>query len=190
MPAPAAVIQGALVDAKNVEWRSIKTARGKYEVSALGEVRSLDHYVRVVRYGALYYRLQWGRILKPGLDSSGYRQVNVGGQMRRVCVLIAQAFIGPRPAGMQVCHNDGCRTNDSKENLRYDTPTGNQSDSLKHGTRVLGEQKPLAKLTAKNVLAIRHRCSHGALQKDLATEFGVARNTIKQVIHRRTWKHV
>lgn len=183
-PAPA-IIQGSLV-----EWRPLKTKRGRYEVSSLGDVRSLDCTFSVIRHGKPYQLKRKGRMLRPGLDTAGYRQVCVGGQQRRVSSLIAEVFLGPRPKGMEVCHNDGSRTNDAAVNLRYDTRAGNQADSLKHGTRPLGEQRHLAKLTSAKAIEIRIRWAFGEMQKDLAAEFGVAPNTIKQLIHRRTWKHV
>ena len=35
--------------------------------------------------------------------------------------LVALAFIGPKPAGMQTCHNNDDKRNNIASNLRYDT---------------------------------------------------------------------
>ena len=52
--------------------------------------------------------------------------------------LVALAWIGPRPDGMHVCHWDGDPQNNNVENLRYDTPSGNAMDTIRHGRSRLG----------------------------------------------------
>nr|WP_232111245.1 HNH endonuclease signature motif containing protein [Nocardia wallacei] len=54
-------------------------------------------------------------------------------KLRTAHSLVAEAFIGPRPEGLQVCHNDGDPTNNMLANLRYDTPSENQTDIVRHG---------------------------------------------------------
>lgn len=51
-----------------------------------------------------------------------------------VHVLVASAHLGERPAGMQVCHNNGNGCDNRVANLRWDTPQGNAADKRKHGT--------------------------------------------------------
>jgi hypothetical protein len=55
-------------------------------------------------------------------------------QFRKVHQLLAEAFLGPRPEGMEVCHGDGNLMNCTLENLRYDTRGGNERDKRLHGT--------------------------------------------------------
>jgi hypothetical protein len=50
--------------------------------------------------------------------------------------LVARAFIGERPDGLQVCHGDGNKTNNAAANLRYDSISANVRDSVEHGTQV------------------------------------------------------
>ena len=67
----------------------------------------------------------------------GYRYVALfyDDQKRRrpVHQLVAEAFIGPRPPGLHVCHNDGDPANNQPSNLRYDTPSENSYDTVRHG---------------------------------------------------------
>jgi hypothetical protein len=51
-----------------------------------------------------------------------------------VHVLVASAFLGPRPAGMEVRHLDGNEFNNNVRNLRYGTHSENMHDKRTHGT--------------------------------------------------------
>lgn len=112
------------------EWRPVVGYEGFYEVSSLGRVRSLDRY-----FGR---RLYQGRVLKAITITGGYQSVNlcVNGEIRKggVHLLVMAAFVGPKPHGMHTCHNNGDPGDNRLENLRYDTPSANGLDSVKHGT--------------------------------------------------------
>jgi DNA-binding transcriptional regulator YiaG len=187
MSAPA-ITHGSLVDVRE-EWRAVPGQEGRYEASSLGQVRSVTHAIRVVRNGRQHSAIVNGRVLGGGLDSSGYRQVCIGRRFRRVSNVVAETFLGPRPAGAFVCHNDGDRTNDALANLRYDTPASNARDRALHGTERRGEHRARAKLTDSIVREIRE--ARGLIsQRELAAKYGVSHNTIKQVQLGRTWSHV
>lgn len=115
-------------------WRAVPSWEGVYEVSSTGAVRSLD---RMERAGGRIRRRR-GRVRKLGLDRDGYPTVSVCRDGKRgtvkVQTLVAAAFLGPRPEGFQVCHNNGVRTDVSAANLRYDTPSNNTLDQVRHGT--------------------------------------------------------
>ena len=81
------------------------------------------------------------KILSPKIDSkTGYLPVELyqNGQVKYCAVhqLVALAFLGPRPPGLQVCHNDSNKLNNRVGNLRYDTPESNTRDSVVRGTHV------------------------------------------------------
>lgn len=107
---------------------------GLYEASTEGRVRSLD------RFGAGKGNTQKGRVLKPGvLKGSGRLQVVLckDGQKKQMKVhqVVALAFHGPCPEGMEVRHwPDRDVTNNRPENLCYGTKGDNQKDSMAHGT--------------------------------------------------------
>jgi hypothetical protein len=42
-------------------------------------------------------------------------------------------FIGPRPDGLDVCHNNGDRLDNQVGNLRYGTRSENMLDTVPHG---------------------------------------------------------
>jgi hypothetical protein len=54
--------------------------------------------------------------------------------MHYVHLLVAEAFIGPKPEGQQTRHRDGNPDNNQATNLHYGTRGDNQRDSVEHGT--------------------------------------------------------
>lgn len=117
-------------------WLPVVGSDGFYEVSDQGRVRSVPRLI-TKRDG----RTQPvpGRILKLGFDTYGYPIITVRGNGRKstrtVHQLVLIAFVGPKPEGMECCHNDGNRTNNRLSNLRWDTKKSNALDAVRHGTR-------------------------------------------------------
>lgn len=123
-------------DGSAEHWKPVLSYEDCYEVSDQGRVRSLDRRVYAGRNAT---RLSRGRILTPGLSpTTGRRLVNLcrdGHRLPRpVATLVAEAFLGARPDGLQVCHNNGCATDDRLVNLRWDTASANILDQTRHGT--------------------------------------------------------
>lgn len=108
------------------QWRSIPGFDDRYEASDRGRVRNRRHGE--------------DRVLKQSTSSRhGYRlvKVRVGlGNWRPIEVhtLVALAFYGPRPGGLEVRHLDGDQGNNHVENLRYGTKSENVADQVRHGT--------------------------------------------------------
>ena len=116
-------------------WKLVTGYAGIYEVSNHGRVRSVDR--TVTRSDGQVHRYK-GNILRTPLNQRGYQVVNlcIHGkcQVRTVHSLVAETFIGPRPEGMEVCHNDGRKTNNHVDNIRYGTSSENKLDNVRHGT--------------------------------------------------------
>jgi hypothetical protein len=81
--------------------------------------------------------------------------------MTQVHRLVLEAFRGPCPPGMEACHGNGDRGDPRLSNLRWDTHRANMADQCAHGTRMLGERHPLARLTDQEVAEIRARYAEG-----------------------------
>jgi hypothetical protein len=152
------------------------------------------------RLGADGLPVAWGRWrrLKPGYDKRDrkrwrrvYRVRRIGGTFRSCfgAVLILEAFAGPRPAGMQCCHNDGDCQNDAADNLRWDTRDANIADSIRHGS-MRGERNGRAKLNEEQVREIRRLLAAGLPRKQVAARFGVGWHVISFIHNGLTWKHV
>lgn len=155
-----------------------------YEVSSLGRVRSWKKRT-CARPGAILKRLKGPR---------GYWQVNLHRDGKRatkvVHRLVALAFLGPRPDGMQVLHKNGKTTDPRLGNLRYGTPKENAADAETHGTQVRGSKCGKAVLTESDVVRIRELRQQQVVLKDIAEMFGVSITNVHDICRRRTWTHV
>lgn len=116
------------------QWQPVPGFQGHYEVSDQGRIRSVD---RVIRTRAGVTKPARGLVLRPQRDSQGYQYVTVcvDGQRftRFVHRLIAEAFHGPCPDGLEVRHLDGDNQNNVIGNLAYGTHRENELDKRAHG---------------------------------------------------------
>lgn len=89
------------------------------------------------------------RAITPTPGAGGYLKVRVHIDGRRVNRavhrLVAEAFLGPRPALMQIRHLDGNRLHNAASNLRYGTAAENAADREAHGTTARAERNGQAK---------------------------------------------
>lgn len=169
-------------------WKPVVGYEGLYDVSDQGRVRSLDRVITHVTGRTQFCR---GRLLKFNLTTSGYYAVRITkARPRQVHDLVAEAFLGPKPAGYYVCHNDSNKTNNLPGNLRYDTPQSNQYDRRGNGTHHQGSQMPWAKLTEADIPGIRKMLAAGSTCEDIGPSYGVTPGAIRHIMNGRSWVHV
>lgn len=111
-------------------WRPVPGFESAYEVSDHGRLRSLP---RVARNG-IHVR---GGICHGSVNSSGHISVTLSaaGNRRYTCVhtLVLEAFVGPRPDGMEACHGEGGPADNRVTNLRWDSRSENKLDEVRAG---------------------------------------------------------
>lgn len=117
------------------EWRPVLGLEGLYEVSDLGRVRSF--YDR--RGGVLHARAE-PLVLRQTVARRDYRTVGVGGRTRSVHALVLEAFVGPRPTGMQGAHLNGRPSDNRRANLMWATPAENTRHKWLHGSIKTGDE--------------------------------------------------
>lgn len=133
------------VAANTTRWLPVPGFEGMYEVSDGGEVRSL----RNTRGSDLVTPL----VKKRTVNTQGYLCASLSrngvSRMYTVHSLVALAFLGPRPQGMEVRHADGNRLNANLANLSYGTAQDNADDRIRHGatTRLWSENCDIASIT-------------------------------------------
>lgn len=120
-------------DAIPERWLPIAGYEDLYEVSNLGRVRGIRKSGKGARPTGP------DGTLKPALDGSGYRFVGLSRNrknvIRKVHVLVLEAFTGPRPSDLhQARHLNGDRTCNEASNLAWGTASENQLDTVRHGT--------------------------------------------------------
>lgn len=159
------------------EWRPVVGAFSAHFVSSRGRVRGPKG------------------ILKAAVGLPGYKRVGIrygdGYRNKRVHVLVAEAFLGPRPPKHEVAHADGNPLNNRVENLRYATRKQNVDDARRHGTMRTGERQPQAKLTPEKIRWARENMIRGSAtmgNKAIAKMFGVAPMTLSQAVRGLYWK--
>lgn len=101
------------------EWRPI-AGHPNYEISSHGRVRSWRTHRGV----------PGPRILKPSPDNRGYLVVRLNQRPRKVHRLVAEAFLGPKPEGLQTRHLDSNNQNNAATNLAYGTQLENMADRV------------------------------------------------------------
>ncbi len=105
--------------------------------------------------------------------------------------LMLEAFVGVCPEGMEACHNNGNKTDNSLENLRWDTSKNNHIDRRKHGTMPLGEQCKSSKLKAEQVIKIRELFSTGKYSfVELGRMFNISNDNVGHIVRRERWTHL
>lgn len=114
------------------EWRPVADFPD-YEVSDAGRIRSW--------VGHMGGRTLEPHVMQMQVSPKGYLTVPIriagdpsSRRTKSVHVLVAGAFLGPRPEGAHVCHNDSDPENNAASNLRYDTVLANVQDQLARGT--------------------------------------------------------
>jgi hypothetical protein len=132
------------------------------------------------------------RSLRKGANGHNYFTVRIRAdaekKRKRVLVhrLAALAFLGPRPTGMFVAHEQLGFENNSRANLSYKTPKQNKADELRDGTRYQGEEhhevrihnaiwpelvvRWNAGIERKSDICREYKISHQAVRRRLARE--------------------
>jgi hypothetical protein len=135
----------------------------------------------------------WMR-LKPAIERGYYRAgLRRGGKLcnRFVHCLVLEAFVGPKPAGLQGCHApDPDSSNNALSNLRWGTPTENAADALELGRYRRGESHPSSRLTEAAVIDIHAMNAAGASLKEMADKHHVTKRNIASILKGKTWAHV
>lgn len=118
-------------------WKDVPGFQGKYQVSDQGRIRSC---------ASPNGRGDWlevPRLMKPTPNYSGYRVVTLSmpdGRrvQKRLHCLVLEAFVGPRPEGLQAAHCDDDKSNNRLSNLKWKTLGENMRDRNLNGRTARG----------------------------------------------------
>jgi predicted XRE-type DNA-binding protein len=177
------------------EWRPVVGYEGLYEVSSLGQVRSVD---RIVIYpNGKSNRNFKGKLLKQCLNvRNRYHGVRLSKQGKTKLwlthQLVANAFLGLPLEQHVICHGPKGQFCNEVTNLSWGTMKQNIGpDRVRDGTDSRGEKSSSAKLNKMQVKVIRRLLESKTMtQKEIADIFGVRPGTICDIKKGRTWQHL
>jgi plasmid maintenance system antidote protein VapI len=152
------------------QWRDVVGYEGLYQVSNHGRVMDVID----------------NRLLLGHLSAGGYHVVHFKGaaNQRRshlVHLLVARAFIGECPDGMEIDHIDTVKSNNHVSNLEYVTHLENVRRAVKNGL--------MGKLSDEKAEQIRAAyVPYITTYADLANRFNVSEATVRSIIKGKTWR--
>jgi len=172
-------------------WKDIPKARGKYQISNKGRVRSLFDRHQNKRSSPI--------IMKKNVINN-YNHVGIHIKTRKckqikVGRTVAKAFIPNRENKPCVNHKDGNKINDCVDNLEWCTHKENMIHAVENGLlthdHTTGENNYNAKLTENDVLDIRNAYKLGCFtQQEIADAYDMPAPAISRIINKKRWSHI
>ena len=132
--------------------------------------------------------LIWPFSVRGGRDGEGGYPALSGGYGHRLLCLEAY---GEAPSEEhEVEHTCGNRRCMNPKHVRWATHKENCERRTAHGTQTIGEKHPGARLTEKDIKAIRSAPKRRGIGRELANEYGVSPANISLILKGKLWKHV
>jgi hypothetical protein len=176
----------------NELWRYVANTNNRYLISNEG---------RLLTTG--YKGGSKPSIMKPAKDAKGYYRTMllINGKFSTIKIhrVVAQTWIENNENKIQVNHINFNRDDNRVDNLEWVTPKENTLHSYNAGrikkpictNFVKGEEIGTSKLTEKDIVEIREKFKPRVYTREmLGKEYGVAAATIKDIILKKSWKHV
>jgi hypothetical protein len=152
---------------------------------------------------------EWQGFIMP----NGYGRMSFKGKDQYVHRLSFAAFIGEIPKGKIICHSCDNRKCINPKHLWIGTFKENTQDACTkgkmkgfsrkvhseesknkmrkpHNINRKGEKHPNAILDENKVKEIRNLFSQGLTRKEISEIFKITKNCVKDVVLRRSWKHI
>lgn len=161
-------------DHSNGMWRPVFKFETRYEVNKNGVIRQKNTK----------------KIVPQHVRRDGYVSVHLNNVTRYVHRIVATAFIPNPHRKSHVNHKSGIKTDNRASKLEWATQQENERHARENGfKKYMGFGWYKTKLTKRAIKYIR--AHHPEMsQRALARKFQVAHQTVGDVIHRVTWKHI
>lgn len=161
-------------------WKDVIGYEGIYQVSDLGNLRSLN-----------YKRTGKIQLLKPARDNKGYLRTAFmkDGNLKTIKVhrIVAQTFLGISKDYPQVNHINGIKHDNRLENLEWCNNSQNQIHAInlgltKNKKRPLNEVNKKIKISDELLLSIFEEYKNGASKRSLAKKYNFDRGIFRRNI--------
>lgn len=144
-----------------------------------------DTAVIVTRFWALIDRSGGDDACWPwtGYSEDGYGKFFYQGGMRVAPRLALSFWSGELPSpGLETCHSCNNPPCCNPRHLRFDTRQSNVDDCV-----AAGRFRVRSKISSDDARVIRERVAAGAIQKDLAAQYGISPSAITSIIRGDRW---
>lgn len=174
-------IRTNILTSDNEIWKNIPEFEGKYQISNMGRVKSLQ---RIIGHKNGYLKKEM--IIKQHLNNSGYKHVALSinkskKKTFKIHKLVTICFISNvLPNGFEICHKDGDKHNNIVDNLYIGDHKSNTIDKYIQGRTKLSIDD------VKNIIEL----SKTTRQCDLATKYNVSRSYINDIVNRKCCLHI
>lgn len=122
-----------------------------------------------------------------GGTKAGYGAVWDGGKMHRAHRVSYEAYVGPIPKGMHVCHKCDTPACINPDHLFLGTPKANMQDAAQKGRMGRGISSGKSKLTEEQVIAIFNDKRSTRL---IAPDYNVSGTCVWDIKRGETWTHL
>lgn len=110
-----------IISLKGEEWKVMYKHNSNYRISNYGRIKKCDCYNAIITQGSP--------------NSLGYLQIQINRKKYYIHRLVAEYFLENPENKPQVHHKDGCRINNSANNLIYLTPEEHRQEHRKMAKR-------------------------------------------------------
>lgn len=170
-------------------WKDIKGYEGLYQVSNLGNVKSLN---RNKIYKDTFIKIN-ERLLKPSTNKGGYKQVvlykNDSKKTFKVHRLVALVFLDNSNQYLEVNHKNGIKHDNYVNNLEWCNHSQNVQHSFDNKLQIplCGEKHGMSKLNKEDILNIKQSLLSS---RKIAKNYNVNKSTILRIRNNQIWKHL
>lgn len=176
------------------EWKYIEGTDNVYMVSSFGRVKSVERYI-VKKDGYTYHMRE--KFFK-GQNNKGYDYIGIkhNNKVKTFPIhrLVATAFVDNYKNYRCVNHIDGVKLNNHAYNLEWCTHAQNNAHARSTGlynrkieSYLRGQNHPMAKLDATQVIVIIQCLKEGLTQQRISDYFKVNRSTIGYIKRGKLW---
>ena len=172
-------------------WKNIKGFEGLYEVSNLGNIKSLSK-INKNKNKLVAQRVQNNGYIHVCLSKNGKTQI------KTVHRIVAQAFLPPIEGKKEINHINGIKTDNRAENLEWVSHRENVIHAISNGLffdiRKIKDRsyasKPVAKIKDGIVVKTYKSMSDAAKCENISLSAMQWRTTHNSVVNGYSWKHL
>ena len=168
-------------------WRPVKGYEGIYEISDLGNARSLDRYTQLGKLGKSR-RFVKGQNLRQTVIADRHTKISFNKDYRaknfNVCNVVYEAFCKPIPCGYKIFHKDNNIRNNALSNLEL-------REFIDDELQAKRKKNNIGRLSDKDIRDIRAMYDNGEKTiAEISKMVFICENSIYRIVKRKTYQWV